>query len=69
MHTDAYTAHVSMCNPLITPVCMIHARRYANRAKAIKNAPRQNNNPQDAVVQEYQNEINRWALPQYSHHE
>eukprot|EP00798_Chlamydomonas_sp_ICE-L_P020435 gene20435-27223_t len=33
--------------------------RYATRAKSIKNAPRQNNDPKDAVVQEYQEELSR----------
>ena len=33
--------------------------RYANRAKNIKNKPRINEDPKDALLREYQEEINR----------
>lgn len=33
--------------------------RYANRAKNIKNKPRINEDPKDAMLREYQEEINR----------
>lgn len=31
--------------------------RYANRAKSIKNKPKINEDPKDAMIREYQNEI------------
>lgn len=33
--------------------------RYANRAKSIKNKPKINEDPKDAMIREYQNEIQR----------
>lgn len=33
--------------------------RYASRAKAIKNKPRVNEDPKDALLKEYEAEINR----------
>jgi kinesin family protein 3/17 len=33
--------------------------RYANRAKNIKNKPKINEDPKDAMIREYQDEINR----------
>ena len=34
-------------------------QRYANRAKNIKNKPKINEDPKDALLREYQEEINR----------
>lgn len=36
-----------------------HRRRYANRAKNIKNKPRINEDPKDAMLREFQDEIAR----------
>ena len=36
-----------------------HVHRYANRAKNIKNKPRINEDPKDALLREYQEEILR----------
>jgi hypothetical protein len=36
--------------------------RYANRAKNIKNKPRINEDPKDAMLREFQEEIARWGL-------
>ena len=33
--------------------------RYANRAKSIKNKPKINEDPKDALLREFQDEINR----------
>ena len=38
---------------------MMHMYRYANRAKNIKNKPRINEDPKDALLREYQEEITR----------
>lgn len=37
----------------------LNTLRYANRAKNIKNKPKINEDPKDALLREYQNEINR----------
>ena len=34
--------------------------RYANRAKSIKNKPKINEDPKDAIIRSYQEEINKF---------
>ena len=50
----------SKCSILIISLSLsLSLSRYANRAKNIKNKPRINEDPKDALLREYQEEINR----------
>jgi kinesin family protein 3/17 len=40
--------------------------RYANRAKSIKNKPRINEDPKDAILREFQEEISRSVCQPHS---
>jgi len=40
--------------------------RYANRAKNIKNKPRINEDPKDALLREFQEEISRLSFTQFN---
>jgi len=39
---------------------IFHFERYANRAKNIKNKPKVNEDPKDALLREFQEEIKRY---------
>lgn len=39
--------------------------RYANRAKNIKNKPKINEDPKDAILREYQQELARLKVPDF----
>jgi len=44
---------------LLTQLCLYY--RYANRAKNIKNKPKINEDPKDALLREFQEEIARFV--------
>ena len=51
-----------ICTSQMDPTHSFHAPsgpRYANRAKNIKNKPRINEDPKDAMLREFQDEIKR----------
>ena len=45
--------------PSYHSLLLVHVLRYANRAKNIKNKPHINEDPKDALLREYQEEIMR----------
>lgn len=56
---------VPLCVPVHvkTPLCCLCSTlRYANRAKNIKNKPRINEDPKDALLRQYQEEIQQLKM-------